>query len=287
MYARSARLPRSSILLIPIVLACVAAGPPRADAQQPASFGDRPTFDITVPPFTDAQIAGLVSTLDAMLGPEQGPAVGDTDPRMTLWNFARQLQTGRLTPAQESRVLRHLTDIARARPEDADVVHKSQFMVRSLTVGKTAPDIVGVDLEGHALRLSDYRGKVVALVFSGDWCGICRSEYPYERLLLELYKNWPFAIVGVDSGVNRAADLASKTEQGLTFRSWWDPPATGATEGPIASAWNVVGWPTVYVIDAQGVIRFVDLREEDLLKGVRQLLTEQVAHTPAPAAGGR
>jgi hypothetical protein len=36
----------------------------------------------------------------------------------------------------------------------------------------------------------------------------------------------------------------------------------------------VTGWPTVYVIDPAGVIRFVDLRQEDLLKGVRQLLTE-------------
>jgi hypothetical protein len=32
----------------------------------------------------------------------------------------------------------------------------------------------------------------------------------------------------------------------------------------------------VYLLDGYGVIRFVDLRNEDLIKGVRQLLEEQV-----------
>ena len=37
------------------------------------------------------------------------------------------------------------------------------------------------------------------------------------------------------------------------------------------------GWPDrIYVLDAKGTIRFVDIRDEDLLKGVRQLLTEQM-----------
>jgi len=34
----------------------------------------------------------------------------------------------------------------------------------------------------------------------------------------------------------------------------------------------VMGWPTTYVLDESGVIRFVNLRKEDLLKAVRQLV---------------
>ncbi len=36
-------------------------------------------------------------------------------------------------------------------------------------VGVTAPDIVGVDLDGTKFKLSDYKGKVIFLDFWGDW----------------------------------------------------------------------------------------------------------------------
>jgi hypothetical protein len=36
-------------------------------------------------------------------------------------------------------------------------------------LGEVAPDIVGEDLDGLPLRLSDYRGKVVAVDFWGNW----------------------------------------------------------------------------------------------------------------------
>jgi hypothetical protein len=41
--------------------------------------------------------------------------------------------------------------------------------VKSLRVGKEAPDIKGADLDGKEFKLSDYRGKVVLLDFWGDW----------------------------------------------------------------------------------------------------------------------
>jgi hypothetical protein len=70
-----------------------------------------------------------------------------------------------------------------------------------------------------------------------------------------------------------------KTDAGLTYRSWWDALPDGGGSGPIASAWNVGGYPSIYVIDGDGVIRFVDLRYEDLLKAVRQLVNEDIAAT--------
>ena len=39
----------------------------------------------------------------------------------------------------------------------------------SLSVGKVAPETEGEDVEGQKLKLSDYRGKVTAIVFWGDW----------------------------------------------------------------------------------------------------------------------
>jgi hypothetical protein len=43
------------------------------------------------------------------------------------------------------------------------------FELRNLSIGKVAPDIVGEDIDGTPMKLSDYRGKVVVLDFWGDW----------------------------------------------------------------------------------------------------------------------
>ena len=142
-------------------------------------------------------------------------------------------------------------------------------------VGKKAPEIVGTDLEGRPLKLSDHRNKVVVLAFSAEWCGICKTQIPYERFLVEQYAGWPFALLGVQTGSSPAIARQAQATGRLSFRAWWDAPAAGGSDGPIGSSWNVLGWPATYVIDGEGIIQFVDLRDEDLLKAVRQLLDAQ------------
>lgn len=48
-------------------------------------------------------------------------------------------------------------------------VKKQLFVVQNLSIGKSAPDIEAVDLDGVNFKLSDYRGKIVFLDFWGDW----------------------------------------------------------------------------------------------------------------------
>ncbi len=238
-----------------------------------SGFPERPELTLTTPRFQNRDITALTARLDQLLA---GP-VATAEARNSLWNFARQLQAGQLSAAQETQVLKHLDKIGRARPELTRIVANTQRMIAELTPGKVAPEIIGTDLDGIEFRLKDYRGKVVVLLFSADWCGICRTLNPYERLMMELYRNWPFAIVSVETGASRELARLAKEQQGLNYRSWWDGSPDDEVEGPIASAWNVGGLPTLYVIDGEGVIRFVDVRYEDLLKAVRQLLNEQAA----------
>ncbi len=226
-------------------------------------------------PVTEVEITRAFAELDARLAPEKEPAKWAASARLPLWDFARQWQTRRLTPAQETRILSRLAAIGRAHAGGAEAVRGAQFMIKSLSVGRVAPDITGEDLDGRPLRLSDYRGRVVTLIFSGNWCGICRSDYPFTRQLLERFGAAPVVVLGIDSSTSLDAARRTKHDNGLTYRSWWDGQAAKYNQGPIASTWNVVGWPTVYVIDAQGIIRFVDVRRDSLIEAVGQLVTPQ------------
>jgi len=92
--------------------------------------------------------------------------------------------------------------------------------------------------------------------------------YPHERSLVARLEEEPFTIVGVNSDPAERYRTAI-VENEITWPSFADGGTTG---GPIATRWGVTGWPTVYVIDHEGVIRSVSHSlDEDL---VDQLIEE-------------
>ena len=94
--------------------------------------------------------------------------------------------------------------------------------------------------------------------------------YPHERSLVKRMKDKPFALLGVNSDSKERLQDVIKREN-ISWRSWWDG---GNTRGPIATAWNVRGWPTIYVLDHKGVIRYKGVRGEAMDKAVDTLLAE-------------
>jgi hypothetical protein len=95
--------------------------------------------------------------------------------------------------------------------------------------------------------------------------------YPHERSLVEKLKDKPFAIIGVNSDRDREKLKKVVEEKKLTWRSFWDG---GDTTGPIASAWNVTYWPTVFLLDHAGVIRYKDVSGKDLDAAIEKLVDE-------------
>src|SRR4051812_8605271 len=94
--------------------------------------------------------------------------------------------------------------------------------------------------------------------------------YPHERSLVKRMEGKPFALIGINSDPKDHLKKVLKKEN-MTWRSWWDG---GNTSGPIASQWNVSAWPTIYVLDEKGTIRFRDVREHTLDEAVYKLLAE-------------
>lgn len=96
---------------------------------------------------------------------------------------------------------------------------------------------------------------------------------PHEKSLVERLKDKPFALLGINSDGDAAKVKTILAEQGISWRQAID----GSTEGPLATRWNVRGWPTIYILDHKGVIRYRDLRDEDMEAAVMKLLGEMEA----------
>ena len=150
--------------------------------------------------------------------------------------------------------------------------------MHNITPGKPAPAIDGIDLNGKPLKLADYRGKVVVLVFWGSWCGPCISEMSYERQLNAKYQGRPFALLGVNcNDTKEAAQQVIDAEQ-VTWPNFDDGQGV---DGPIVQAYHVRGYPSSFVIDAQGIIRHKHLTGQALDDAVARLLDEMKPPTEA------
>jgi len=104
--------------------------------------------------------------------------------------------------------------------------------------------------------------------------------YPHERSLVERLKDAPFALIGVNSDKDLDKVRPRLEVEKITWRSFWNGPK--GTRGPISEAWNVSAWPTIYVLDEKGVIRFKGVRGAAMDAAVNELLAE-MGHQPAKA----
>jgi len=99
--------------------------------------------------------------------------------------------------------------------------------------------------------------------------------YPHERSLVKRLENSPFALIGINSDRDKEKLKEILEKENITWRSFWNGPK--GTGGPISEDWHVRGWPTIYVLDGDGVIRYRDVRGEDMDRAVDRLLKELAA----------
>jgi peroxiredoxin len=115
--------------------------------------------------------------------------------------------------------------------------------------GRPAPDFELPSLTGKAVRLTDFRGKVVFLNIWATWCGPCREEMPSMEKLYQALKDDNFEIlaVSIDSkGADVVAPFAQKYN--LTF------PILLDQKGSTGSLYGTTGVPETFIIDQRGVI---------------------------------
>lgn len=116
--------------------------------------------------------------------------------------------------------------------------------------------------------------------------------YGHERSLVKNLAGKPFALIGVNSDDDVSIPQKLAAEGTVTWRSFWN--GKKGTRGPISAAFQVQGWPTVILLDAEGVVRYINPQRvegaksfEDLMNGldeaIKTLLEEMGEEFPGDA----
>jgi cytochrome c biogenesis protein CcmG, thiol:disulfide interchange protein DsbE len=123
----------------------------------------------------------------------------------------------------------------------------------SIERGRPAPGIVGTTLEGNAFDLADLRGRPVIVNFWGPSCVPCRDEFPLFLEKLDEHADDGLTIVGVLMHDPPAPALDFISELGATWATVDDPG------GEIRAAYRAVARPQSYFIDADGILRAIQV----------------------------
>ena len=240
-----------------------------------SNYSYRSWFSADGEPFSDTQIDGILGSLDAMLELPETQADFEAESEHHFSLFANRLRRGRISDEQFARVDAYFDEVEANNPEIAGALAEHRFRVASFTPGRVAPNIVGKDTEGVEFALEDYRGNIVVLIFSGEWCGPCVGEYPFHHFIVEQFEGDPVVLLGINSDDDvETIRRAKASGKAPAYRTWWDGHSEVNTSGPIATAWGVTTWPTIYVLDEEGVIRSIGDRGGHLIAKVGDMLME-------------
>ncbi len=124
---------------------------------------------------------------------------------------------------------------------------------KSINKQQIAPEIMLNDLNGHPVKLSDYKGQVVILNFWASWCPPCKAEMPdLNRTAIELAKaeDGVLLTVNLTDGVRETVDKASQyiKDNNYSMLVLMD------TESKAANDYRIVNIPSTFIIDKEGVI---------------------------------
>ncbi|SIN79354.1 Peroxiredoxin [Singulisphaera sp. GP187] len=207
--------------------------------------------------------------------PEQIKSYGEDHGAEAMARFLRETAPDAIEKEAEAvfeRVVNEFGGLRATQPPRSfgEIAAGELNALRHLHIGQVAPDIEGADIEGKRFKLSDFRGKVVLLVYSGEWYPECTEMYAVQRALLARYAGQPFAVVDVNTD-QRPDKLRASIEAGrVTWRCWWD----GGPGGPIATHWAIRNYPGVFILDAKGIIRHRDVRGEGIDEAVGELMAK-------------
>jgi len=165
-----------------------------------------------------------------------------------------------------------IEDVNKKQITLGEIAQKYVHSLTQLALGQKAPEIVSKDLDGNVVRLSDYNGKVVILDIWATWCVPCIEMIPHERKLVRRLRGKPFEFIGISVDKEIATVRKFQRKESMPWTHWYN-----GDQGGILDDWNIVAYPTLIILDSEGVIRYRlegKVSDEELDRAVDALIAE-------------
>ncbi|MDB6125453.1 MAG: resA 1 [Pedosphaera sp.] len=150
-------------------------------------------------------------------------------------------------------------------------------MIYTSWVGKPA-QLKFTAVDGRAVDMQQLRGKVVLLDFWATWCGPCREEIPNVRAAYEKFHAKGFEIVGISFDSDKEALVSMVKAERMAWPQYFE----SRKDNKIGEQYGIAHYPSMWLVDKKGVIRFISARR-DMEEKIETLLNE--AGPTAPGAG--
>lgn len=143
----------------------------------------------------------------------------------------------------------------------------------NINLGQAAPTFEATSLAGTPMRFpADAAGKPLVIRFWADWCRFCEPEMREMEPIYQDKKTQGLEIYAINAGQDRATVEAFARKLGISY------PVLLDEDAQVAKRYGVVGLPTTYFIDRNGVVRgklLGEMSREVFLRQVTGLLEAQ------------
>jgi cytochrome c biogenesis protein CcmG/thiol:disulfide interchange protein DsbE len=128
----------------------------------------------------------------------------------------------------------------------------------AINIGAAAPAFAGQRLDGGTLDLpASAAGKPLVIRFWADWCKFCEGEMKAIESVYQRYRERGLTVVAVNTGQDRKTAEAFMARIGVSY------PALLDEKSAVARSYGVVGLPTTFFVDGQGIVRGKIVGEAD------------------------
>ena len=128
----------------------------------------------------------------------------------------------------------------------------------NINVGSIAPTFQTLRVDGNPEHFpAAYAGKPTVIRFWADWCKYCEPEMKAIEVVYQRHKDKGLEVFAINAGQDKPAVAVFIKKLGVTY------PVLLDEQSAIAKRYGVVGLPTTYFVDTNGVVRGKVIGEAD------------------------